>query len=300
MCETSNRIETLQNRIDRSLSVDSQTGSAPEAQAIPEVQADDLSTTVINGSLERKQKLSTIEEVPGSSDSSSSDDSSDEEGEDKSKKNHKIVESNHISEEDNVKPEEQNHVAGDKGMNTSEIHLVEKSQPKVMIEIAIQTDPTDNIADEPKGCDKPHCNGIQQPPGGIPPPPPPLGGIPPPPPPPGGIPPPPPPPGGIPPPPPPPGGIPPPPPPPGGIPGIPGAPPPPPPPGGLIIPTAAATFQAQQIIVVPTPTPSKKMKSYNWTKIQDRKLRCKYMQCIYYFLNKLHIPVIQSYVSMVW
>ena len=273
MCETSNRIETLQNRIDRSLSVDSQTGSAPEAQAIPQVQADDFTTAVINGSLERKQKLSTIEEVPGSSDSSSSDDSSDEEGEDKSKKNHKIVESNHISEEDNVKPEEQNHVAGEKGMNTSEIHLVEKSQPKVMIEIAIQTDPTDNIADEPKGCDKPHCNGIQQPPGGIPPPPPPHGGMPLPPP------------------------------PPGGIPGIPGAPPPPPPLGGLIIPTAAATFQAQQIIVVPTPTPSKKMKSYNWTKIQDRKLRCKYMQCIYYFLNKLDISVIniiQSYVSMVW
>ena len=62
--------------------------------------------------------------------------------------------------------------------------------------------------------------------------------------------------------------------------------PPPPPPGGLIIPTAAATFQAQQIIVVPTPTPSKKMKSYNWTKIQDRKLRCKYMQCIYYFFEQ--------------
>jgi len=131
---------------------------------------------------------------------------------------------------------------------------------------------------------QPHPSPVPPPPP-PPPPPPGLGGPPPPPPLPGMGGPPPPPPlpgmGGPPPPPPHPPGLggPPPPPP---LPGMGGPPPPPPPPGvntAPIMPSVVPTYQMAapiSIIVVPTPTPSKKMKIYNWTKIQDRTLRSKY------------------------
>ncbi|XP_067948065.1 inverted formin-2-like isoform X2 [Watersipora subatra] len=128
--------------------------------------------------------------------------------------------------------------------------------------------PPPGAAPPPPGAALPPPGAAPPPPGAAPPPPgaapPPPGAAPPPPPLPGAVPPPPqlP---GAPPPPPPPGGVPPPPLAPGGV----------PPPPGLIMPTTSSSYQTAPptISIPPTPTPSKKMKLYNWTKIQDRKLR---------------------------